>query len=101
NKKLFQRSKKDKSSKVKEKTALEKIDKMHEKQEADLKNLFLEKLQILLKDKASAGVSNNFGEVLIGKQARFTQKNLSSIDFQNVNPLGWTNDEKTNNMINV
>lgn len=100
-KKLFQRVKKDKNSKVKEKAELEKIDKFHEKNEEHLKTLFLEKLMTLLKDKTSAGVSNNFGEVLVGKQAKFTQKNLLGIDYMNVNPLGWTNDEKTNDEINV
>ena len=77
NKKLFQRAKKDKNAKVREKAALEKLDKIHEKNVADLMEVLLEKLQTLLKDKASAGVSNNFGEVLIGKGAKFTQKNLS------------------------
>lgn len=101
NKKLFQRAKKDKSGKVKEKATLEKIDKIHEKQSEELKTLFLEKLMTLLKDKTSSGVSNNFGEVLIGRQAKFTQKNLANIDYLNVNPLGWTNDEKINEQINI
>lgn len=100
-KKLFQRAKKDKSGKVKEKAALEKIDKQHEKHEAELKELLLEKLLSLLKEKTSSGVTNNFGESLIGKQAKFTHKNLSGIDYQNVNPLGWTSDEKTNEQINI
>jgi DNA-directed RNA polymerase subunit beta len=100
-KKLFQRAKKDKSGKVKEKAALERIDKLHERHEEELKTLFFDKLLVLLKDKTSAGVSNNFGEVLIGKQAKFTHKNLSGIDYQNVNPLGWTSDDKTNNQINI
>ncbi len=101
NKKLFQRAKKDKSGKVKEKALLEKIDKQHEKHEADLKNLLLEKLLVLLKDKSSNGISNNFGEVLIGKGAKFNQKNLTGIDYQNVNPLSWTTDEKVNDQINI
>ena len=66
-----------------------------------IKELLLEKLQTLLKDKASAGVSNNFGEMLIGKGAKFNQKNLSTIDYQNVNPLGWTGDAKTDDQINT
>ena len=92
NKKLFQRTKKDKNSKVREKAALEKVEKIHEKNEADIKELLLEKLQVLLSNKTSAGVSNNFGEVLIGKGVKFNQKNISQIDFQSVNPLGWTGD---------
>ena len=100
NKKLFQRTKKDKNSKVREKAALEKVEKIHEKNEQDIKDLLLEKLQVLLGNKTSAGVSNNFGEVLIGKGVKFNQKNISQIDFQNVNPLGWTGDEHVDELIN-
>jgi DNA-directed RNA polymerase subunit beta len=101
NKKLFQRAKKDKNAKVREKAALEKLEKIHEKNEADLMEVLLEKLQVLLKDHTSAGVSNNFGEVLIGKGVKFTGKNLTGIDYQNVNPLGWTGDKKVDEQINV
>jgi DNA-directed RNA polymerase subunit beta len=100
-KKLFQRAKKDKNGKLREKAALEKLEKVHEKNVEELKNLLLEKLQVLLKDKTSQGVSNNFGEVQIGKGARFNAKNLAALDFQNINPLGWTGDEKTDNLINT
>ncbi|MDP4282853.1 MAG: DNA-directed RNA polymerase subunit beta [Bacteroidota bacterium] len=100
-KKLFQRAKKDKNGKVKEKATIEKIDKTHEKNVADLMELLLDKLLTLLKDKSSAGVSNNFGEMLIGKNAKFTLKNLGNIDYQNVNPLGWTGDAKTDDHINI
>ena len=54
-----------------------------------------------MKDKTSAGVSNNFGEMLIGKGAKFTPKNLANIDYQNVNPLGWTGEAKTDDHINT
>jgi DNA-directed RNA polymerase subunit beta len=101
NKKLFQRAKKDKNGKVREKAALEKIEKIHEKNTADLLEVLLSKLQQLVKEKPSAGVSNNFGEVLIGKGAKFTPKNLSGIDYQNVNPLGWTGDATIDDQINT
>ena len=78
-KKLFQRAKKDKNTKVREKAQLEKIEKVHEKNEIDLLELLISKLQTLLKDKISAGVSNNFGEILIGKGAKFNAKNLGNI----------------------
>jgi len=100
-KKLFQRAKKDKNGKVKEKAILEKIDKTHEKNESDLLELLISKLLVLLKDKTSSGVSNNFGEMLIGKGAKFTAKNLGNIDYQNVNPLGWTGEAKTDDHINT
>ncbi len=100
-KKLFQRAKKDKNAKVREKAQMDKIEKTHEKNEIDLLELLINKLQTLLKDKSSAGVSNNFGEVLIGKGAKFNAKNLANIDYQNVNPLGWSGDETTDQLINV
>ena len=100
-KKLFQRAKKDKNKKLREKAQLEKIEATHNKNDEDLKELLLDKLQVLLKDKQSAGISNNFGEVLIPKGSKFNQKNLASIDYQNINPLGWTGDEATDNSINV
>ncbi|HWJ89612.1 MAG TPA: DNA-directed RNA polymerase subunit beta, partial [Flavisolibacter sp.] len=100
-KKLFQRAKKDKNAKVREKAAIEKLEKIHEKNMADLMEVLLDKLQQLLKERASAGVSNNFGEVLIGKGAKFTQKNLAQIDYMNVNPLGWTGDAKVDDQINI
>ena len=56
---------------------LRRLEKIHEKNEKDLLELLISKLQTLLKDKPSAGVSNNFGEVLIGKGAKFNAKNLS------------------------
>ncbi|MES2647264.1 MAG: DNA-directed RNA polymerase subunit beta [Bacteroidota bacterium] len=100
NKKLFQRTKKDKNTKIREKSALEKVEKIHEKNEQDIMDTLLDKLQYLLKERGSAGVSNNFGEVLIGKGAKFNQKNLSQIDFMNVNPLGWTGDAHVDELIN-
>ena len=101
NKKLFQRAKKDKNSKVREKASLDKIEKTHEKNENDILELLVNKLTTLLKDKASVGVSNNFGETLIGKGVKFNQKNLANIDYLNVNPLGWTGDAKADNLINI
>jgi DNA-directed RNA polymerase subunit beta len=100
-KKLFQRAKKDKNSKVREKAALEKLEKMHEANTKNVMDLLQEKLGALLRNHVSNSVSNNFGEVLIGKGAKFTQKNLAEIDYSTVNPLGWTGDKKTDDQINT
>ncbi|MGN6478150.1 MAG: DNA-directed RNA polymerase subunit beta, partial [Flavipsychrobacter sp.] len=99
-KQLFQRAKKDKNSKVREKAALEKIEKVHEKNLEDIKSLLMDKLMTLLKDKSSAGITNNFGELVLSKGGKFNSKTLGSIDFQNVNPLGWTGDKETDELIN-
>ncbi|HMT74572.1 MAG TPA: DNA-directed RNA polymerase subunit beta [Chitinophagaceae bacterium] len=100
-KKLFQRAKKDKNAKVREKAAMERLEKIHETNENDLMEVLIEKLSTLLKDHTSAGVSNNFGEVQIGKGARFTEKNLRGLDFANINPLGWSGDAKVDDQINT
>ncbi len=99
-KQLFQRVKKDKNAKVREKAALETIEKVHDKNLNDIKNLLIEKLLILVKDKNSTGITNNFGELLISKGGKFNAKTLGSIDFLNVNPLGWTGDEDIDEDIN-
>ncbi len=99
-KQLFQRAKKDKNSKVREKAQLEKIEKVHEKNLEDLRTFLFEKLLILLRDKSSAGITNNFGETVLSKGGKFNTKTLSSIDYQNVNPLGWTGDKETDDLIN-
>ena len=100
-KKLFQRAKKDKNAKVREKAMMEKLEKMHEKNEVDLMEVLLEKLTSLLANHASAGVGNNFGEIQIGKGAKFTEKNLRGLDYANINPLGWTGDKKVDDQINT
>ncbi len=100
-KKLFQRAKKDKSGKVREKAMLDKVEKDHEQKSTLLKELLIEKLQTLLKDQTTPGVVNNFGETLIPKGSKFSAKNLATIDFQNVNPLGWTGDKKTDDFLNT
>lgn len=98
---LFSRVKKDKSIKAQEKASLEKLEKVHKKNVDDLKVILIEKLQHLLKDKESAGVTNNFGEIQIAKGAKFTAKSLGGIDYLNVNPLEWTDHGKTNGQVNI
>jgi DNA-directed RNA polymerase subunit beta len=100
-KKLFQRAKKDKNAKVREKAAVEKLEKIHEQNEKELLEVLITKLLTLVKERPSSGITNNFGEMLIAKGAKFSAKNLSGIDYQNVNPLGWTTDAKIDDQINT
>ena len=46
-KKLFQRAKKDKNAKIREKASLEKLEKIHERNVEELRELLLNKLQTL------------------------------------------------------
>ena len=98
-KKLFSRAVKDRKSKSQDKPLLETIDKEYESDLASLKSKLAEKLIKIVGDKKSAGVFNNFKEELIKKGTKFSAKSLTSLDYSIVNPLNWTADEKTNQLI--
>jgi DNA-directed RNA polymerase subunit beta len=99
-KKLFARAKKDKNSKVREKAAIEKIEKVHHENIEDIKESLYLKLEKLLDGQQSAGITNHYGEIVLGKNAKFSSKAIRSIDFEAVNPLGWTADEAMNDLVN-
>ncbi len=98
---LFERARKDKNSKAREKVALEKLDKDHNKVLGALKVKLVEKLYSILKDKTSKGVNNLYKEIAIAKGVKFTQKVLSDIDYTNIDPLAWTSDNKINDLVKV
>ncbi|MCS6934139.1 MAG: DNA-directed RNA polymerase subunit beta [Chitinophagales bacterium] len=98
-KKLFQRAKKDKTSKLKEKEALEKLDKAYEKKMADLKGLLIDKLMTVLSGKVSNGVYTIYKEELISKGTKFTSKILDGLDYSVVDGNNWTKDEETNELV--
>jgi DNA-directed RNA polymerase subunit beta len=99
-KKLFARAKKDKNSKTREKTALEKIEKSHQENLTLINDTLYTKLEKLLNGQSAAGVTNHYGEIVVGKNAKFNLKVIKSIDFTTVNPLNWTADEKMNDLVN-
>ena len=37
----------------------------------------------------------------IGRSAKFNAKNLAGLDYQNINPLGWTGDAHIDNQVNI
>ncbi|HYV95777.1 MAG TPA: DNA-directed RNA polymerase subunit beta [Chitinophagales bacterium] len=100
-KKLFSRARKDKNSKAKEKIALEKLDKEHAKNTGEVKDVLIEKLMKLLKDKTSNGMTNVYKEVVIAKGAKFTAKILGDLNYQELDPGNWTKDEHINEMVKV
>jgi DNA-directed RNA polymerase subunit beta len=99
-KKLFARAKKDKNSKVREKSSIEKIDKVHQENLELINENLYGKLEKLLEGQTSAGITNHYGEIVLAKNAKFSQKTITSIDFTTVNPLNWTADEAMNELVN-
>ncbi|NNF01703.1 MAG: DNA-directed RNA polymerase subunit beta, partial [Bacteroidia bacterium] len=97
--KLFSRNTKDKVSKADEKKIIETIDQEHDKAISDLKSKLIDKLFILVSGKTSQGVSDNYGEVIVAKGTKFTQKVLHDLDYSNLSPSKWTTDDEKNELI--
>jgi DNA-directed RNA polymerase subunit beta len=100
-KKLFSRAIKDKKMKADEKTLVEKIDKEEAVEQSALRDILIEKLNAVLNGKSSAGVFNNLKEEVISKGTKFSSKVLEKVDFHNVNPLKWTNDQESSDQVRM
>ncbi|MVZ63384.1 DNA-directed RNA polymerase subunit beta [Sphingobacterium humi] len=95
--KLFSRAKK--MSKEVERKALEKLEVAHERNLKVLKDRLVDKLFTIVNGKTSQGIYNVYKELLVAKGAKFTQKILTDLDYNNVNPTGWTTDDDKNELI--
>jgi DNA-directed RNA polymerase subunit beta len=99
-KRLFSRViAKDKSAKNDEKVMVEKLDKEYNQQVAELHEMLIDKLFLLVSGKTSQGVTDIFKEVIIPKGAKFTQKMLSEINYETVDPDKWTTEKDRNDLI--
>ena len=65
----------------------------------ELRAKFLDKLMILVKGKESQGVNDLYGVELIAKGSKFSFDVLETLDYENINPVNWTSDAHTNDMI--
>ncbi|MEX0968276.1 MAG: DNA-directed RNA polymerase subunit beta [Bacteroidia bacterium] len=98
-KQLFERAKKDKSSKDKDKALLVKLEAEYSKNIASIKDMLVEKLMTVLSNKTTKGIKNIYGEELIPKGSKFNQKLLAKIDYSLVDPNDWTTDENKNGLV--
>ncbi|MCM1553877.1 MAG: DNA-directed RNA polymerase subunit beta [Bacteroides sp.] len=98
-KRLFSRAIKDRKSKAKDKDVVKILEKDFNKESQDLKNKLVEKLLGVLGSNTSAGVYSNLKQEVIAKKARFTAKALNELDYQTINPSGWTSNEEVNNLV--
>ncbi len=100
-KKLFARAKKDKNAKNKEKLQIEKLEKENHKKVGELKAILVDKLSTLVKDKVSKGINNLYGEEVLSKGIKLTEKLLKDIDYEHIDASSWTSNDSTNEMINT
>ncbi|MFT6815209.1 MAG: DNA-directed RNA polymerase subunit beta [Sphingobacteriales bacterium] len=101
NTKLFSRAKKDKATKDSDKKAIEKLDDAHNSDLGELKRTLIEKIFALVNGKTSQGITNSYGEILIPKGIKFSQKILAELDYTGINPNDWTTDSELNSKIHV
>ncbi len=98
-KKLFERAKKDNTTKKQNKTQIAKLEEEHNKNLDGLQEKLVEKLFEVLNGKTSRGVYNVYNEELVPKGSKFTQKVLSKIDYTHVDPKDWTADDDKNRIV--
>ncbi|MDG1900654.1 MAG: DNA-directed RNA polymerase subunit beta [Bacteroidales bacterium] len=98
-KNLFKRALKDKHAKTQEKDIIEVLDNEYKDLFANLKAKLIEKLALLVSNRTSQGVKNNFGDVVVPQKTKFTQKILSGLDFINISTDKWTTDQEKNELI--
>ena len=99
-KSLFSKTIKDRRAKSEDKDLIEKLDADFEKEAYSLKNILSTKLYQIIGGKASKGVNNILGEVVIQKSEKFTKKMLLSIDYTLVDPYSWTGNQANNELVN-
>ena len=98
-KRLFSRAMKDRKGKNKDKDVIKKLEQDFNKESMDLKAKLVEKLMVVLGNNLSAGVYSNLKEELVPKKARFSSEILMNLDYQTINPSGWTGNEDVNNLV--
>ncbi|HOO69739.1 MAG TPA: DNA-directed RNA polymerase subunit beta, partial [Bacteroidales bacterium] len=100
-KRLFSRIMKEGSKKIKPiaKMQVQQAEENFKARFETLTNEFLDKMETLLKGKASPGITNLYGETVIPKDTKFTRELLEKQEFENINPVKWTNDKHTNTLI--
>jgi DNA-directed RNA polymerase subunit beta len=100
NKKLFQRTVKDKKVRAEEKIQIAKLDDDYAKQLAELKKVLIDKLFSVVNGKTCQGVVNYYNEDIIPKGTKFTVKILEKInDFIFIDSKNWTTSDDLNNLV--
>ncbi|WP_116124935.1 DNA-directed RNA polymerase subunit beta [Lewinella sp. IMCC34183] len=96
---LFSRTKKEQSQKDAEKLELQKLEDEHKVNLNNLKTVLVDKLDKLVRGRASQGVNTIYGEVVVPKGEKFTQSLLREIDYTTIDYSGWTTSDELNGLI--
>ncbi|MCP9235998.1 DNA-directed RNA polymerase subunit beta [Lewinella sp. JB7] len=96
---LFSRTKKEQAQKDAEKIELQKLEDEHKVNLNNLKTLLVDKLDKLIRGRASQGVNTIYGEVVVPKGEKFTQSLLREVDYTTIDYSGWTTSDELNSLI--
>jgi DNA-directed RNA polymerase subunit beta len=72
---LFSRAIRDRRLKSQEKNILEELETEYNKYFEELKTKLIDKLTLLVSNRTSQGVTNNYGDMVVPQKTKFTQKN--------------------------
>ncbi|MBQ6063852.1 MAG: DNA-directed RNA polymerase subunit beta [Prevotella sp.] len=98
-KKLFSRAVKTRESKRQDKILLAKIDDEYKAKDNDLKDILIDKLQVLTKGKVCQGIKDYTGAEVVTKGSKFTVPILRNLEYDGIQSNDWTADEHTNMLI--
>ncbi len=99
-KKLFERSVKDKRKRIQDKEDLSLLDEAYEKKFLELKEILVNKLYSVLNGKTSQGIFNDLGEEVFPKGKKFSLKMLNSADdFAHLVSTKWVTDNNVNGIV--
>ncbi|MCK0131861.1 DNA-directed RNA polymerase subunit beta [Flavobacteriaceae bacterium F08102] len=100
-KKLFQRTIKDKAKRSEDKENIAKLEAEYTKKLNEIQEILVEKLFNIVNGKTSQGVLNDLGEEIFPKGKKFTLKMLNAInDFEHLTKGVWTTDKDLNRLVN-
>ena len=99
-KKLFQRSIKDKKARLKDKEDIKTLEKKYELDCENLRIVLVDKLFKIVKSKVCQGITDQDGEVIIRKGEKLTQKVLAKVkNFKYISAYKWTTNDDVNNLV--
>ena len=99
-KKLFERSVKDKRKRIQDKEDLALLDEAYDKKFLELKEILVNKLNSVLNGKTSQGIFNDLGEEVFPKGKKFSLKMLNSADdFAHLVSTKWVTDKNSNDIV--
>ncbi len=100
NKKLFQRTIKDKAKRSHDKEELARLEADFTVKFNDLRERLVDKLFTLVNGKTAQGVLNDLGEEILPKGKKYTLKMLNAVnDFEHLTKGVWTTDKALNRLI--